>query len=283
MAITRLSLPAGVGLSAAITVVQDIAAALTGFPPAVVLAATLLSALLGLVAYQLRQARAGQDRTEMLLAQLADARDEQTRAAAIAERGRIAAELHDVLAQSLSAAAIQLQSARMLVGRGDTDSQLSAVIDRAARLVNDGLRNARQAVGALRGEQLPTIAQLGALIESFREDMHLDVSLRTEGAANHIPADTSLALYRGTQEALTNVARYAPGATTQVLLVYERGRTTLSVENSLSAEQADNPGLPDVGGGHGLSGLRERLNRAGGSLRAGPTENGWRVEMVAPV
>jgi signal transduction histidine kinase len=282
MAITRLPLPQGVGLSVAIALGQDAAAAVSGSPPAVILAATLLSGLLGLVAYQLRQARAGQDRTEMLLAQLADARDEQTRAAAIAERGRIATELHDVLAQSLSAAAIQLQGARILAVREGAGSRLSTAIDRASQLVNDGLGNARQAVGALRGEQLPTITQLGPLIDGFRKDMHLDVTLRIEGHAHDLPPDTGLALYRGAQEALTNVARYAPGAAAQVVLCYHRDRTTLSVENSQPAQTAADGGLPNVGGGHGLTGLGERLDRAGGSLHAGPTGEGWRVEMVVP-
>jgi signal transduction histidine kinase len=283
MAVTRLPLSAGLGLSAALALGQDAAATLTGSSAAVVVAATLLSALLGLVAYQLRQARTGQDRTEMLLAELGDARDEQTRAAAIAERGRIATELHDVLAQSLSAAAIQLQGARMLAGRKGADRHLSTSIDRASELIRDGLSNARQAVGALRGEQLPTVAQLGTLIDGFRDDMHLDVTLRTEGHIHDLPADTSLALYRGAQEALTNVARYAPGATTQVLLCYYPNRTSLSVEDWGPAEIAGAYGLPDVGGGHGLTGLRERLDRAGGFLHAGPTGTGWRVEMVVPV
>jgi signal transduction histidine kinase len=225
-------LPQGVGLSVAIALGQDAAAAVSGSPPAVILAATLLSGLLGLVAYQLRQARAGQDRTEMLLAQLADARDEQTRAAAIAERGRIATELHDVLAQSLSAAAIQLQGARILAVREGAGSRLSTAIDRASQLVNDGLGNARQAVGALRGEQLPTVTQLRPLIDGFRKDMHLDVTLRIEGHAHDLPPDTGLALYRGAQEALTNVARYAPGAAAQVVLCYHRDRTTLSLSNA---------------------------------------------------
>jgi len=150
MAVARLPLVLGVAVGVGITVADDVAAVLSGSSSAAVFAATLLSVLLGLVAYFLKEARASQDRTELLLAQLEDAREEQTRAAAIAERGRIASELHDVLAHSLSGAAIQLQGARKLAERDAATPQIRSAIDRASELVKDGLLNARQAVGALR-------------------------------------------------------------------------------------------------------------------------------------
>ena len=88
-------------------------------------------------------------RTELLLAQLEDAREEQTRAAAIAERSRIASELHDVLAHSLSGAAIQLQGARKLAEREQRERRrCAAAIDRAGELVKDGL--AERAAGGRR-------------------------------------------------------------------------------------------------------------------------------------
>ena len=112
---------------------------------------------------------------------------------------------------------------------------LSDAIDRASELVKAGLANARQAVGTLRGDPLPTLAQLPALIDSYKTDMNLDVTLRIEGEARTLPADPSLALYRGAQEALTNVARYAPSACTTVTVRYQPDRTTLSVDNGASA------------------------------------------------
>lgn len=285
MAVTRLPFAPGVGLAAAITVALGVAAALSGSSSAAVLAATLLCVLLGLMAYFMKQSRESQDRTEMLLAQLEDARDEQTRAAAIAERARIASELHDVLAHSLSGAAIQIQGARMLAEREQARPQIRAAIDRASELVKDGLANARQAVGALRGEELPTVGQLDSLVESFKEDMDLDVTLRIEGSARTLPADASLALYRGVQEALTNVARYAPRASTSVVLRYDSDRTILSIEDRLQTDTVAPPpvgGLTGVGGGRGLAGMRERLEQAGGSMQAGPTDEGWRVELDVP-
>ena len=163
IAITRLPLSAGVAIGGAVTVALGAVTAIAGSPSSAVAAGMLVTVLLGVVAQFLKQSRESQNQTELLLAQLEDARDEQARAAAIAERGRIASELHDVLAHSLSGAAIQLQGARKLADREHATPRLSDAIDRASELVKAGLANARQAVGALRGDPLPTLAQLPAL------------------------------------------------------------------------------------------------------------------------
>jgi signal transduction histidine kinase len=284
MALVRLPLKSGVAIGIAVAIASVSAAALAGSAPVALLAAGLLLAMLGFVGYFMRQSRANQDRVELLLAQLEDARDEQARAAAMAERSRIAGELHDVLAHSLSAAAIQLQAARKLAERDRATPPTRAAIDRAGELVKDGLVNARQAVGALRGEELPGVAQIEPLITSFRNDLNADVQLSVEGAARTIPPDAGLALYRGVQEALTNVARYAPGATVDILLRYDTGSTCLIVEDRVSSasDLRAGEGLHDVGGGRGLAGLRERLERVGGTVQAGPIDHGWRVEVVVP-
>jgi signal transduction histidine kinase len=278
MAITRLPFNAGVAIGGAVTIALSVVTAAAGASSSAVAAGTLVVVLIGVVAEFLKQSRESQDRTEILLAQLEDARDEQARAAAIAERGRIASELHDVLAHSLSGAAIQLQGARKLAERERAQPSLSDAIDRASELVKAGLANARQAVGALRGDALPTLAQLPALIDSYRADMNLDVTLRIEGDARTLPADPSLALYRGAQEALTNVARYAPGACTTVTVRYDNDCTNLWVDNGASAT----PPREGMGGGRGLHGLRERIEQAGGTMSAGATPEGWRVEIKVP-
>ena len=249
-------------LAIAVTAGLVLAEALSGGSAAAVLAVTLLCALLALVGYFIKQARASQDTTELLLAQLEDVREEQLRAAAVTERGRIASELHDVLAHSLSGAAIQLQGARKLAERERASPQVRSAIDRAGELVRDGLTNARQAVGALRGEELPSLAQLETLVTAFRTDTNTDVTLTIEGSPRPLPAEASLALYRGAQEALTNITRYAPGATTQVVLRYSSGRTSLTVEDQL-AQPTDVAGLAGVGGGNGLSGLRRTARTCG--------------------
>jgi len=256
MAISRLPFNAGVAIGGAVTIALAAVTAVAGSSSSAVAAGTLVTVLLGVVAQSLKQSRNSQDRTELLLAQLQDAREEQARAAA-SPSSRIAGELHDVLAQP----------------------PLSEAIDRASELVKAGLADARQAVGALRGDALPTLAQLPALIDSYKADMNLDVTLRIEGDARTLPADRSLALYRATEEALTNVARYAPSGCATVTVRYGPARTTLSVDNGAS----DTPPLQGMGSGRGLQGLRERIERAGGTMSAGATPDGWRVEIEVPV
>lgn len=285
MAVARLPLELGIALGSGITVALGVAAALSGTSSAGVLATTLLCALLGLIAHFMKQARESQERTEVLLAQLEDARDEQARAAAVAERARIAGELHDVLAHSLSGAAIQLEGARLLAQREHAEPRISGAIERASGLVKDGLASARQAVGALRGQELPGIMQLESLIASCNRDFELDVTLKIEGTARPLPAEVSLALYRGAQEALTNVARYAPGALTTVVLHYQPARTTLRIDNGAAtagATDGTKRELAGFGGGRGLAGMRERIEQAGGTVHAGPEGEGWRVELEVP-
>ena len=281
MAVTRLPLRLSVALGSMITAGLAITVATQHSNDESVLASILLCALLGLTAHSVRSSGHSAARTEILLAELQDARDAQAQAAAAQERARIAGELHDVLAHSLSGAAIQLQGARLLADQASGgEPRLHAAIERASELVREGLDDARRAVGALRGERLPTVEELAALIEGFRADLGVDVTLQIEGDARPLPPDASLALYRGAQEALTNVARYAPGAVTAIVLRYAPGATTLTIDDRNGAEAAPRQ---EGGGGHGLAGMRERVERAGGRMQAGPTGEGWHVELEVPV
>jgi signal transduction histidine kinase len=252
--------------------------------------AVLLCLLLAVTGQFIRRGRQSQDRTELLLAQLQDAQEAEAAAAALAERSRIARELHDVLAHSLSGLAIQLQGARKLARREAVSEALRAAIERSAELTKAGLADAQQAVSALRGEQLPTLAQLGALVEDFRRDTGAAATLRIDGTSRPLPAEAGLALFRGAQEALTNITRYAPGATTAVTVRYQADRTLVTIEDHVCSAGADpgtapraRPGLlAGAGGGHGLAAMRERAQRAGGTARAGPTAGGWLVELEVP-
>jgi signal transduction histidine kinase len=287
IAAVRLPPVPAAATAGAITVALVVAVGLTAHPAVqAAVSAALLCLLLAVTGQFIRRGREGQDRTELLLAQLQDAREAEAAAAALAERTRIAGELHDVLAHSLSGLAIQLQGARKLAGREPVSAGLRAAIDRSAELAKAGLADARQAVGALRGDRLPTLDQLGALVENFRRDTGTDATLRIEGTSRPLPADASLALFRGAQEALTNIARYAPGASTAVTVSYQADRTLVTV-----ADHAGPPGpgsgprpalLAGAGGGHGLAAMQERAQRAGGTARAGPTADGWLVELQVP-
>jgi signal transduction histidine kinase len=283
MAVARLPLRVGIYVGVLVTVALGITGVLSGLSAGSILATVLLCALLGLTSHFVKQSRENQDQTELLLAELQDARDDLAQAAVNDERSRIASELHDVLAHALSGAAIQLQGAKLLAERQAAEPQLRGAIERASELVKEGLGDARRAVGALRGEGLPTVEQLEQLLESFRKDMNVDATLQIEGSKRPLPAEASLALYRGAQEALTNVARYAPGASTSVLLRYDTGRTVLSIEDraSMGVRPSIN-GLGGMGGGRGLDGMRERVERAGGHMQAGPTSDGWRVQLEVP-
>ena len=205
-----------------------------------------------------------------------------------------------MLAHALSGLAIQLQGARKLADREAASDALRAALERSADLAKEGLADARQAVGALRGDRLPTVDQVGALVEDFRRDTGAEATLRIDGTPRPLPADASLALFRGAQEALTNVTRYAPGTSVAVTVRYAPDRTILAVEDHArpqagardvpgasggpapGAAPAGNPLLAEAGGGHGLTAMRERAARAGGSARAGPTADGWLVELEVP-
>jgi len=302
IAAVRLPLRPTIAATVLITGALATTIALTEQPAAQsALAATLLCLLLAVTGQFIRRGRQSQDRTELLMAELQDAREAEAAAAALAERGRIAGELHDVLAHALSGLAIQLQGARKLAEREAASDLLRAALERSADLAREGLADARQAVGALRGDRLPTVDQVGALVEDFRRDTGAEATLRIDGTPRPLPADASLALFRGAQEALTNVTRYAPGTSVDVTVRYAPDRTTLAVEDHArppgpgtrgvrgasggpapGAAPTPDPLLAEAGGGHGLTAMRERATRAGGSARAGPTADGWLVELEVP-
>jgi signal transduction histidine kinase len=282
IAAVRLPPVPAAALAGAITAALALAVGLTEHPAVQsAITAALVCLLLAVTGQFLRRGRESQDHTELLLAQLEDAREAEAAAAALAERGRIAGELHDVLAHSLSGLAIQLQGARKLAKREPVSSALTGAIERAAELARAGLAEARQAVGALRGDRLPGVDQLAALVEDFCRDTGADATLRVDGLRRPIPAQAGLALYRGAQEALTNIARYAPGACTAITVRFQPDRVVLSVEDHAGASPKE-PLLADVGGGHGLTAMRERAGRVGGTARAGPTQDGWLVELEVP-
>jgi signal transduction histidine kinase len=226
----------------------------------------------------LRRYRLSQEGTELLLARLEDAHDDQARAAAAEERASIATELHDVLAHSLSGLSIQLEVARKLAGTAEVPAELRATIDGAADLAKRGLGEARDAVGALRRDGGLGLDQLPELVEHFRRDFSLVVTYVVKGTPRPVAPDLGLALYRVTGEALTNVARHAAGAATRVELSFDAARVRLAVTDNGGA-----PGnLAGEGSGWGLAGVRERIKRLDGELAAGPSGQGWSVVASAP-
>jgi signal transduction histidine kinase len=265
-------------IGTAVTAGVAIVLGLAGAGVAAIAASALLCAVLGITGALLRRYRLSQEATELLLAKLEDARDDQARSAAAAERASIARELHDVLAHSLSGLSIQLEVVRKLAASADAPAELRGAIDGAADLAKQGLAEARDAVGALRRDDRLGVDQLPELVAHFRKDFNLAVDYTVAGTPRPVTAELGLALYRVTGEALTNVARHAAGASTRVELSYDGSQVRLAVTDSGGTQSA----LAAQGSGWGLAGLRERVKRLGGELIAGPSGPGWSVVVSAP-
>jgi signal transduction histidine kinase len=233
--------------------------------------------LLSLFARRLRESN---QRAELLLAELEQTRAAQAQAAALAERQRLAREMHDVLAHALSGLVLNLEGARLLAGQGGADSQVGEAIDRAHRLAKTGLEEARRAIGMLRGDALPGPERLADLAAEFEAGTGVPCKVAvTGGSKQDLGTDGRLTLYRVTQEALTNIRKHAHADRVEIRLAYEPSGTRLTIEDFGSCR--DRP-APADGTGYGLTGMRERAELLGGTLTAGPTGGGFLVELWVP-
>lgn len=278
----RLPVRGGVALVTAAT--AGTVAALAATAPRTVTAATssvLLAVLLFLMARLYRRAQEDRERAEVAAAELEDARERELRSAEVAERGRIARELHDVLAHSLSGLTLQLEAARLTAERQDGGDELLERLGRCRRLARQGLEDAKRAVRTLRGEPLPGVAQLEELVEEFREG-GLDIRLRVEGDDARVSPEAGLALYRAAQEALTNVTRHSGAARVEVRMSIGAGEVRLVVTDDGAGRALADPALAAAGSGYGLSAMRERAELLGGTVVAGPSGGGFRVELELP-
>jgi signal transduction histidine kinase len=237
-----------------------------------------LAACYGLLflAVRLREANL---QAEALLVELEQSRAIETRAAGLAERQRLAREMHDVLAHSLSGLLLQLEGARMLATENPDDARLPDAIDRAHHLGKTGLEEARRAIGMLRDDQLPGPEGLAELAAQFEEDRGIPCRLTVSGDEHPLGSEARLALYRVAQEALTNIARHARPDRVEVQLAYQPTATRLRVEDVAVTNATP---LTRAGNGYGLTGMRERAELLGGTLTAEPTCSGFRVELEVP-
>jgi signal transduction histidine kinase len=209
-------------------------------------------------------------------------REEEARRRAGEERLRIARELHDILAHSISIINVQAGVAVHLLDKQPDQARAALVT------INDtskeAMRELRATLGVLRQPEdvdprapAPGLARLGELVDTARAT-GLDVTVATSGEERPLPAAADLAAYRIVQESLTNVTRHAGATRVSVSIVHRENQVEVSVEDDGVGGSRD-----DVRSGNGLLGMRERAAAIGGDLDAGPLPGGgFRVRARLP-
>lgn len=217
-----------------------------------------------------------------VMEKLKAAQADLARKAAAEERQRIAHEIHDVIAHSLTVTLLHVTGARKALQNDRADAV--EALEEAERLGRQSLSDVRQVVGILKkqGESdtaaLPDATDISTLVREVKA-AGADVRLDTIGDVRTIAPTTGLALYRIVQESLTNVAKHAPGSPARVHLNVENGTVALSVSNPLP-ERSD--GTDSLADGLGVWGMKERVQVLGGTFEAGPRDDRWVVEVTAP-
>ncbi len=239
-----------------------------------------------LAGFALRDRRRHVSQLAELAHQLELARDENARAAVAGERARIARELHDVVAHSVSVMVVQAGAAEEVLGAdpGKAREPLRSVQDTGRQ----ALVELRRLLGVLRTDHSaaalapqPGLDQVGALAAQVRE-AGLAVELRVDGARDGIPAGVDLAAYRIVQEALTNVLKHATASHAAVHVGYRPDAIELHVLDD--GHGPIGAGHDGAGTGQGLIGMRERASLYGGVVEARPrAEGGFAVRARLPV
>lgn len=202
--------------------------------------------------------------------------------AAADERRRIAREVHDVIAHSLSITLLHVTGARHALQQDrDVDDAVDALTD-AERLGRQAMADIRRTVGLLEDGPAgtapePAIADLADLIADYAQ-AGLKVTLRSEGSSDPVSAATGLALYRIAQESLANIAKHAPESKATVALTVSPATALLSIVNEMPVAVAS-----ASRDGRGLAGMRQRVELLGGTIDAGPCPQGWSVRAEIPL
>jgi signal transduction histidine kinase len=239
----------------------------------------------------------------------AERQREEARRATLAERLRIARELHDIVAHHISVVVIQAQGAQRMLDRdpgrsraamAETERTGRTALEEMRRLL--GLLRSGEADGGTQGQELdaaalPGLADLGALAESMR-GAGLDVTIETTGQSCAVPENVGLTVYRIVQEALTNALKHAGPAQVMIQVDFTGGlregslgkkdlqpgslRVTVTDSGRGAAAHLDGSLIP--GSGRGIAGMSERVAAVGGQLTAGPRPGGgFRVHASIPL
>jgi signal transduction histidine kinase len=239
---------------------------------------------LALLAANLRMRRSHARAVARSSSRLDAERDRQAHLAVIAERNRIAREMHDIVAHNLSVMIALADGASALFEHAPQRAR--EAIGQVADTGRAALDQMRTVLMVLRQDEDttpaltpgPRVGELEPMLDTLRAT-GVEVVYRTSGSTETLPMDIQLAIYRVIQEAITNTVKHAPRAN-RVLVSIRRGQSDLRVV-------VDNNGGPGSGAdtpvGHGLIGMRERIALHGGRLVAGPTPAGWRVSAWLPL
>ena len=229
-----------------------------------------------------RQRRAHAAELEDRAARLEREREEKARRAAIQERLRIARELHDVVAHSLSVIGVQAGAARLVLDADPGPTRAREAVASIEATANRAMAEMRRALGILRDGEgpgaalapLPGLGQLPALLDQLQA-AGLPVELTVKGSRRPLATSIDLSLYRIVQEALTNALKHAGAARAEVVVCYGTHDILVEVTDdgrgALSAASAH---------GTGTIGMRERVALFGGELQVGPRPNGGYVVRV---
>ncbi len=214
---------------------------------------------------------------------LEEQREVQAQAAAAVERGRIARELHDVIAHNISMIVVQAgAAARVLEGDQPQVTTALEAIETTGRQTVDEMRTLlgvlRRSDDGLALAPQPGLDNLEALVRQAR-DAGMDVELTIEGPPVALPAGIDLSAYRIVQEALTNSLKHADGAHARVIVRYDSAAVEIEIHDDGKTTAGGNGGE----GGHGLVGMRERVALWGGALTAGRGQTGWTVYARLPI
>ena len=224
-------------------------------------------------------------RQEQLVAELEGTRRELAQQAVLAERRRIARDVHDFVGHGLAAVMLQVTSARHVLRRDVAAAE--DALRSAEEVGRRSMRELRRTVALLRSDDeagvtppLPSVAEIPALVEEARAG-GLAVVLHCQGDLSRLPPGVGVAAYRIAQEALANAARHAPRAQTVLGLELTNGQVELVAETngpvvSAPASERERPHF-------GLIGMQERAAALGGECAAGPTPSGWRVSCRLPL
>jgi signal transduction histidine kinase len=210
-------------------------------------------------------------------------RAQERQRATLAERQRIAREIHDLVAHSLSVTMLHVTGAKQaLVEDHDVDDAVAALTD-AEQVGRQAMAEIRRTVSVLATEPtganpLPAAEDIDALVAQVR-DAGLPVDYVARGDLTRLSPAAGLGIYRILQESLTNVAKHAPGETAEVRVDVGRARASLRVRNRRNGRTIN-------GDGSGTSGMASRAEQIGGTFRVGPDESDprqWLVELAVPV